>query len=81
MFYRDEDRSMKELQESALFTVLTADEGTLGKKKKDIFVLLNIWNLNNLNFKLKLEMCHCAKEFLPHMVYRSQLCEIGSNQA
>ena len=54
MFYRDEDRSMKELQESALFTVFTADEGALGKKKKDIFVLLNIWNLNNLNFKLKL---------------------------
>jgi hypothetical protein len=50
MYYRDEDRSMKGLQELPLFT---ADEGTLvNKKRKDIFVLLNIWN----NLKLKTEI-------------------------
>ena len=37
MYYRDEDKWMKRLQESPFFT---ADEGTLAE---DLFMLLNIW--------------------------------------
>ena len=72
MYYRDEDKSKKGLQESPFFT---ADEGTLDWIHH-LRALKHIKVCPGTNQRLSL-----SKRFPLQLVCQSQLCEIGSNQA